>query len=119
MTDKIIIQGLKTQCVIGDYEWERKRPQAVILNLELECDCKPAGLKDALEAGMVDYSQVTEKVLGFIETSSFHLIEALAEQVAHLCLNNFDIQGIRLRLSKPAALRATETVSVEIYRRKQ
>lgn len=119
MNDKIIIRGLKAQCIIGDYEWERKSPQVILLDLEMECNCRAAALQDVLGTSSVDYSQVTQEVLEFVETSSFHLIETLAESIAKRCLKQFPLEAITVRLAKPAAIRGAEMVSVEIYRQKQ
>lgn len=118
MSDKIIIKGLRIQCVIGDYEWERKKPQPIVLDLELECDCRPAALKDVLGPGSVDYSQVVQAVLGLVETSACRLIETLAEQIAQLCLKSFPLEAVTVRLHKLAAVLKAEKVSVEICRRK-
>lgn len=116
MSDKIIIKGLKAQCILGDYEWERKRPQTITLDVEMTCDCRPAALQDALGPGSVDYSQVAQKVLGLVETSSCRLIETLAERIAQLCLKQFPLEAVTVRLHKPSAVVKAKTVSVEICR---
>lgn len=114
--DKIIIKGLKAKCIIGDYEWERKRRQTIILDLELETDLSQACKKDILDANMLDYNRLAKEVLTFVEKSSFHLIETLAEAIAQLCVKKFPIKTIRLRLAKPAAIQAAEAAIIEICR---
>lgn len=118
MMDKIIIKGLKTKCVIGDYDWERKRPQKILLDLELETDVKPVALKDKLESNMLDYNRLAKEVLKCVEKSSYHLIETLAEAIACLCLDKFKVESCRVRVTKPLAIKAAEAAIVEIYRRK-
>ena len=115
--DKIIIKGLKVKCVIGDYEWERKRPQKIILDLELEGDFSEACKADVIEPGMLDYNQLAKDVLKMVEKSSFHLIETLAEAVAELCLTKHAADGVKVRLSKPAAIKAADAAIIEIYRK--
>lgn len=114
--DKIIIKGLKTKCIIGDYDWERKRPQKIILDFELETDLKRVAQKDELATDMLDYSRLAKEVLKFVEKSSYRLIETLAEGIANLCLKKFLVAGVRLRVAKPGAIKAAEAAIVEIYR---
>lgn len=117
--DKIIIQGLQCRCIIGDYVWERKRPQKIILDLEMETDLKKAAQKDILSKEMLDYNQVAKEVLKFVEQSSFHLIETLAEKIAALVLKKFPIKTLRLRLKKPSAIQVAEAAMIEIVRVKK
>lgn len=116
MTDKIIIKGLKTKCIIGDYEWERKRVQKVVFDLELEADLSELSKNDKIEPGLLDYNLLAREVLKMVEKSDFHLVETLAEAVANLCLNKFPVDAVLVRLYKPAAIKAADAAVVEIYR---
>lgn len=116
MTDKIIIKGLKTKCVIGDYDWERKRAQKIILDLEMEADLKEATENDALNPNIPDYNQIAKDVLNFVEKSAYRLVETLAEEVAQLILKKFPVESVLVRLTKPAAIKAAEGAGVEIVR---
>lgn len=115
--DKIIIKGLKTKCIIGDFEWERKREQTVIIDLELECDLSEAIENDSLTPGLLDYNQLAKDVLKLVGESSCHLIETLAEAIADLCLNKHPLEAVKVRLTKPAAIKAADAAIVEIYRK--
>lgn len=115
--DKIIIKGLKSKCVIGDYEWERKRPQRLVLDLEVEGDFSEAAQKDKLTPDLFDYNQLARDVLKLVEKSSYHLIETLAEAIAELALKKFPIEAITVRIAKPAAIKAAEAAIIEIQRR--
>lgn len=114
--DKIIIQGLKAHCIIGDYDWERQKPQELIFDLEMEADLTIAGRSDKLSPKTLDYAKVATAVLNFVEKSSFQLVEALAEGVAELCLSRFPIQKLHLRINKPAAIPQAEATIIEISR---
>jgi len=114
--DKIIIKGLKTQCIIGDYDWERKNPQEIVLDLELETDLKRVAQRDGLTPDMLDYNHLAKEVLSFVEKSSFRLIETLAEAIASLCLKKFPMESVKVRLSKPNAIKEAEAAVVEIVR---
>jgi len=51
-----------------------------------------------------------------VEASSFHLVEALAERIAALCLEEPRVQRARVRVEKPGALRFARNVGVEVTR---
>lgn len=115
MTDRIHIGDLHLRCVIGANDWEREVRQDVLINIELRTDTRPAAATDEL-ADAVDYRRLTKKVIAMVESSDFHLVEALAESIASLCLGDQRVHSAVVRVEKPAALRFARTVGVEIER---
>lgn len=115
--DRIVISDLVCRCVIGVEEWERREPQEVLVSLSLAVDLTPAGRSDRIEDAL-DYRALKKRVLAEAEASSFHLIEALAERVAAICLENERVEEVQVRVEKPGALRFARTVAVEISRRR-
>ncbi len=113
--DRILIQDLKTSCIIGVNEDERHRKQEVILNLTLEADLRKAGRSDRFD-DTVDYRSIKKEVLAFVEASRFFLIEALAEGVAAICLKHAAITLVTVRVDKPGALSSARSVAVELER---
>lgn len=113
--DKILIEGLTTKCILGWYDWERKRPQRVQIDLEIEVNVKRSAKPDHLES-TIDYSAVAKRVFSFVEKSSYRLIETLAEELTKTLLKSFKIEGVRLRLFKPAAIASAKRAGIEIYR---
>lgn len=111
--DRIIVLGLKAQCILGVYDWERKEKRPVRIDLEFP-------LTDSAGAGSdipsVDYAMVAGDVKEHVENSECHLIEELAEGIATLCLSRFTLGWVRVRLSKPGAIPDAETVILEIER---
>jgi len=103
--------------VIGVEEWERREPQDVLVSLALTVDLTLAGKSDRIEDS-VDYRALKKRVLAEAEASSFHLIEALAEHVAAICLEDERVEEVQVRVEKPGALRFARTVAVEIDRRR-
>jgi FolB domain-containing protein len=103
------------RCIIGLREWERHERQNVILTLTLHADLAAAGENDSF-ADTVDYVTIKKKVVTLAEASSFYLIEALAERVAQVCLEDPRVQRVDVRLEKPGALRYAQNVAVEITR---
>lgn len=113
--DKIHIRNLLLRCIIGVFEKERHHRQDVLVNVVLHTDISQAGISDDL-ADTVDYVTLRDQLTTFVEASSFHLIEALAEEIARICLANPLVQRVDVTLDKPGALTFAESVAVEITR---
>jgi D-erythro-7,8-dihydroneopterin triphosphate epimerase len=113
--DQIHIRDLLLRCILGLRDWERRQPQDVILNIDLYTDLLKAGKSDRIE-DTVDYVAIKKKVIDLVESSSFLLMERLAQRVADVCLEDGHVARVRVVLEKPGALRFARTVSVEIMR---
>jgi dihydroneopterin aldolase len=113
--DTIFIHGIKVQTVIGVYEWERRFRQTVVLDLELAADVARAAAADRIE-DTLNYKSVCRRVVAFVEASEFQLVETLAERTAELLRQEFEVAWVRVRLTKPGALRKAEEVGVVIER---
>ena len=115
--DKIYIRDLALRCIIGLYPDERKTKQDVLINIAMETDLRAAGKSDALK-DTVDYKAIKLAILDFVEKSSFHLIESLAEGIAAICLKDKRVQSATITIDKPGALRFARSVAVEITRKR-
>ena len=115
MNDNLSIEGLKVDTIIGVYQWEREVKQSVIIDLVLETKSTSSGLEDSIEFA-VDYVAVSDMVSNLVQSSSFLLIETLAEAIAGKLLKEFAIRSIRLKLSKPSAIQNAANVSITIER---
>ena len=113
--DTVYIEGLKTDAVIGVYDWERSIRQTLVLDLELASDNRAAAATDGI-ADAVDYDAISKRILAYVQASEFELIETLAERVADIVLNEFHIPWLRLKLSKPGAVAEANDVGVIIER---
>lgn len=113
--DLIFIRDLTVHCVIGIQEWERLTKQEVRINLELTTDTRRAGRSDRIEE-TIDYKALTKRIIAHAEGSACQLVEALAEQIAALCLEHPQIEAVRVKLEKPGALRHARSVGVCIRR---
>jgi dihydroneopterin aldolase len=116
MSDRIFLRGLAVQCIIGFIDWERRIPQTLLIDLEIPCDCKRAAQNDSVE-DTVDYKRVAKRVLSWVPTTKFLLVETLAHHLALLLLSEFSLEWIRLSLNKPGAIRDSRDVGVQIERR--
>jgi dihydroneopterin aldolase len=113
--DIIFLRDLRIDTVIGIYEWERRIRQTVSLDLEMAADMRKAAASDAIE-DTLNYKAVAKRVISFVEESRFQLVETLAERVAELVLNEFQVPWLRLRLNKTGAVRGARDVGVIIER---
>jgi dihydroneopterin aldolase len=113
--DIIFLKDLKAECVIGVWDWERRIRQRVAIDLEMGADIRKAASSDDLE-DTLNYKAVAKRVIGFVEESEFKLIETLAERIAALLLEEFDIPWCRVTLDKGGAVRGSRAVGVVIER---
>ena len=113
--DTIFIHALKTETIVGIFDWERQVKQTVILDIEFSADVRKAALTDSID-DTLNYKRVAKRVLAFVEESRFHLVETLAEHVAMLILEEFAVAWVRISLSKPGAIRSSRDVGVMLER---
>ena len=113
--DQIQIRELRFRCLIGTLPEERIEKQDVVVNVTIWADLRAACRSDRIE-DTVDYKAIKKEILAVGEQSQFHLIEALAQRIADLCLADERIRQVRVCVEKPAALRFAKTVAVEIVR---
>jgi len=113
--DKIFIHALKTEAIIGIFDWERQVRQTVLLDIEISADTLKAALSDSIE-DTLNYKRIAKRVFAFVEASQFHLVETLAEHIAMLILEEFGVAWVALTLSKPGAVRGSRDVGVMLQR---
>ncbi|HTD29337.1 MAG TPA: dihydroneopterin aldolase [Xanthomonadaceae bacterium] len=115
--DKVFIAGLEVETVIGIYDWERKIRQPLVFDIEMAFDNRvPAATDDIVDT--LDYKAISKRLIAFVSESSFGLVETLAERCAEMILAEFPVARLRLKLSKPGAVRGATAVGVIIKRTK-
>ena len=113
--DRVFIENLTIETVIGIFDWERDIRQTVSLDLEMDFDIRQAAATDAI-ADTLDYKAVAKRLIRFVERSEFQLVETLAEKCAAIVLAEFPVERLKLKLSKPGAVRGSSAVGVIIER---
>ena len=113
--DKVIIKDLLARGIIGVNDWERQRPQDILINLTLVTDMKRAGETDNLE-DCVDYSKMSKKIQEHAESAGRLTVEALANDLARICFEDKNVQKVIIRVEKPGAVRFAKSAGVEIER---
>lgn len=114
--DYLFFEGMAIDCIIGLAEWERMVRQTVVLDLKVWVDIREVARKDRVDEGDFNTKRLSKRLREYVEGSQFQLIEALAENLAALVLEEFPVQTVELRLSKPGAIRGADNVGVVIVR---
>jgi FolB domain-containing protein len=115
--DQIFIKDLLVRGIIGISERERAQPQDILINITLFADTKPGARSDNID-DCVNYRTVTKKVYAYVEKAQRFTVEALTADVAEICLKEPNVEGVRVRVEKPGAVRFSRSVGVEIERQK-
>ena len=115
--DKVFIEGLEIECVIGIYDWERKIRQPLQFDIEMDFDNRKPAASDDI-ADTLDYKAISKRLIQFVGESSYGLVETLAEHCCAIILDEFAVDRVKLKLGKPGAVRGAKAVGVMIERSK-
>lgn len=115
MEDRIDIYDLRIRTLIGVNDWERTERQEVVVNLSLFADLRRAGRSDELR-DTVNYRSIAKAVIEHVEGAQRFTVEALAEDIAAICLREPGVRRVQVRVEKPGAVRFARSVGVRIER---
>ncbi len=113
--DIVYIRDLRIETIIGIYDWEREVKQEVSFDLDMAADIRRAAQTDDIQYAL-NYKSIAKRLISFIQASEFLLVERMAEEVANIVLVEFSVPWLRLRVSKPGALRGSQDVGIIIER---
>lgn len=113
--DIVFIEQLSVITTIGVYDWEQDIEQKLLLDIEMGWDNKQAAMSDNVEL-CLNYADVSERIVSYLEQNKFGLVERVAEGVAQLLLNEFFTPWVRIRVSKPGAVARAANMGVLIER---
>ncbi len=116
--DIVYIRDLRIETIIGIYDWEREVKQTISLDLEMAHDIRKAADTDNIEYAL-NYKSIAKRLIAFVGQSEFLLVERMAEEVARIVLDEFSVPWLKLRVSKPGALRGSKDVGILIERGKK
>ena len=115
LMDKVFIEALEIETLIGIYDWERRIRQSLLFDIEMAFDNRKPAASDDI-ADTLNYKAVSKRLIEYVSASSFGLVETLAERCAEIILDEFSVSHVRLKLSKPGAVRGARAVGVIIER---
>lgn len=113
--DVVFLSGLRIPATIGIYAWERRIKQTLILDLEMSTDIARAAASDAI-GDTLNYKSVAKRLMEFVGSSEFQLVETLAEKITEIVRTEFDVPWVRLRVNKRGAISGAGDVGVIIER---
>jgi dihydroneopterin aldolase len=113
--DIIYLHDLRIDTIIGIYDWERRLRQTVILDIDMAADIRRAAASDSID-DTLNYKAVAKRLIAFVGDSEFQLVETLAERVAGIVLQEFQVSWVRVRVNKQGAVRGARDVGVIIER---
>lgn len=116
--DQVLIKNLLCRGIIGINPSEREKAQDILINVVLYADLHKAGESDAI-ADCVNYRTVAKKLQAHAESTARYTVEALAADLAKICLAEPGVMRVRIRVEKPRAVRFAESVGVEIERERE
>ena len=120
MSDRIVLADMRFEGRHGYHDWEQRETQPFEVDVELILNLQPAGIDDDL-AKTVDYGRVYEIARQIVESTTFRLLEALAEAISHEVLADLptvDEVGVRVRKPKVRLGGPLAHAGVEIWRRR-
>ena len=118
MIDKVFITNLHVRGILGIHDWERITPREIIINATMFTDTIPAAQSDDI-SDCVNYSDMAKKLRAHAESAARMTIEALANDLAEICLQDLRVVKVILRVDKPGAVPETDSMAVEVEREKQ
>lgn len=114
--DTVFIEGLKTQAIIGIYDWERENRQPLIFDIDMDLPITQAAKSDDIN-DTVNYKQVSDELIELVKNSRHELLESLCEEICqHILTKHLAVKIIHLKVSKPKAVTETDTVGLKITR---
>lgn len=113
--DKVFIKDLLVRGIIGIRDWEREKPQDILINVTVFTDISQAAKTDDIKY-CVDYSALSKKLQIHAETAARLTVEALANDLAEICIEENLVKKVIVKVEKPGAVRFAKSVGVEIER---
>lgn len=113
--DIIFLRELRIETLIGVYEWEKRVPQTLQIDLEIAMPNSRACQSDDI-ADALDYSEIVRHLQKVLTSRHFNLLEALAEHIAQIILNDFNAPWVKVSVAKLQAIRGSKMVGISIER---
>ena len=107
----IKIENLRLRTIIGVYDWEKKNPQDLVINVTIDFDGRRAGESDSVD-DTLDYKAINKKIISFVEANDFNLLERVAVGICDIVFEYPVVRWASVKVEKPGALRFADSVSV-------
>ncbi len=115
--NQIFIHEFRVDAWVGIYEWEMQRPQTLELNIDIGVPGETAGGSDNIK-DTIHYGEVVERIQRELKDRRFKLLEALAEDIARIILDELGGAWTRISVAKLGHMRGVRKLGVVITRGK-
>lgn len=115
--DTIFLSEVRVETKLGVPDWERLTPQTIVLDIEIGMPHSRSCQTDAIE-DTIDYGQVVARIRETLKEHNFNLVEALAEHVCQLIMNEFGAPQVKIKVAKPGILPGLKALGIIIERNK-
>jgi FolB domain-containing protein len=116
--DKIFVEDLLIRGIIGVSDRERANKQDIVVSVVMYADIRKGAETDDIQY-CVNYRTVSKAIIAHVESTARYTVEALANDIAGICLDTPGVEKVEVKVEKPGAVRFSRSVGVEITREKQ
>ena len=113
--DCIFIRDLRFDALIGFHKRERFAPQTLTFDLEIGIANAAVFSSDKV-SDCIDYDKVAARVREVATGKHYNLVEALADRVAAVILQEFGAAAVKVTVAKMGVLKGAGFVGVSIER---
>ena len=116
--DKIFIEDLLIRGVIGVSDRERSNKQDIVVSVVMYADIRKGAETDDIQY-CVNYRTTAKAIIAHVESTARYTVEALANDIAAICLDMPGVEKAEVKVEKPGAVRFSRSVGVQITRETQ
>lgn len=113
--DIVFIEELTVKTTIGVYDWEQTIQQKLVFDIEMGCDNRKAAASDDVN-DCLNYADISDAIVQHVQSNRFTLVERVAEEVSEILRQRFKAPWVRIKVSKPGAVKEAKRVGVIIER---
>lgn len=108
---EIEIKNMRVRAILGIHDWERKKKQDIVISIKFKYDAALAIDKDQVDHA-VNYKTIAKKVMNFVESSDYFLIETLTDTLFEMIDGLEGVKKTKVVVEKPHALRFCDNLIV-------
>ena len=113
ITRKIFFKEIDIPCRIGVSEHEKKHPQRIIINIELELSTEVEPINDRIDETL-NYDVIYRDIKKISSSQHFNLVETLTYRIFIYLKTLEKVSNLRINVSKPDIYEDCNKVGYEI-----
>ena len=113
ITRKIFFKEINIPCRIGVYEHEKKHPQRIVINIELELSTEVEPINARIDETL-NYDLIYREIKKISSSQHFNLVETLTYRIFIYLKKLRKVSDLRISVSKPDIYQDCNKVGYEI-----